>query len=699
MTLPLKTFSYYNNSTGLNLRDSPTKVPETDASISLNVDYSVDGAFTTRNGSIIVNAGHQMDQLNGLGMFDYRKSDGTQVNVIQNGSKIYTNLLNPVSAVTGLNSTAIPDMEFFVTNDEEFLVWGNGINPNLKFEGSAWTNLSLPQATAPSGVDDGAGTLGAGDYYYYVSFARTVAGVIVEEGELSDASAVVTIAGSHKILVTIPLCVESLATGVTAQCNARILYRESPTSMGVVYRHAVIADNVTTTYGDNTLADGTIEADFTNQASPVSAIFEENFGCMYFVDADRPTDLYESKAGKPWTCDAENFEIYDGPIKCVKRIYGVMFIGTDRSIWVKTGRNADAEAQRISSVVGILNNRCADGLSYLYFVATNYKAYKIMPTSFGFEQVRLDESLSDKVQSLFGDISPALSDKVCTKYYTTADVSKFMTGAPISGAENDSLIIYNETQSVATKDSVWQFWDNNKPSTLQMFTISGVANLYAQDANGFIWKLDDTSTNGDGDEINSEATATTATTLSDSTQTWVVNEHIGKTVRILSGDADGQSKTIISNTATQLTVTTWDDTPAIGDEYTIGGYDASHFTNWKSVTGSYDTLKQMWFFISNMNASGDYPIDLIIQFDFDETLSNSIVLNINLQSANSIWGDFLWGDAIWGAYSVFQDRIRQGGRFRAVRFGFMNRKAGQPFQCNGFSVSCQDKKLFYRGVS
>jgi hypothetical protein len=231
-----------------------------------------------------------------------------------------------------------------------------------------------------------------------------------------------------------------------------------------------------------------------------------------------------------------------------------------------------------------------------------------------------------------------------------------------------------------------------------MFTINGEAALYAQDNNGFIWKLDIPSNFGDGDEINGTITAATATTLTDSTQAWTVNEHIGKTVRILSGASDGEDGVIISNTATELTVPTWDDTPSAGATYTIGGYDAYHFSNWKSVTKSYDTLKQMWFFLSNMNASGDYPIDLIIQFDFDETISNSVVLNINLQATNSIWGDFIWGESIWGAYSVFQDRIRQYGRFRAVRFGFRNRKAGQPFQCNGYSVSCQDKGLFYRGA-
>lgn len=699
MTLPLETYSYYNNSTGLNLRDSPTKVPETDASLSLNVDYSVDGAFTTRNGSTIQNAGHQMAQLNGLGQFDYRKSDGTQVFVFQNGSIIYQGLTNPVPVITGLNATAIPDMEFMVTTDDEYLIWGNGVDPNLKFDGTTWTNLSLPKPVPPVATDAGAGgSLPAGGYSYYVSFARTVAGVIVQEGELSDISNTVTIGANHKIDVTIPVCVEVVAGGVAQQCNARVLYRISPSSIGVAYRLVVIMNNAALTYTDDIPADGTIEADFTNQATPKSAIFEESFGCLYSVDAAKKTDLYESKPNLPWTSDSDNFEIYDGELTCAKRIYGVLFIGTDRSIWVKVGRNADEEAKRISSVVGILNNRCADGLSYLYILATNYKFFRISPTDFGFEQVRLDTPLSDKIESVFNDISRALSDFVTIKYYTVANAAKIFISCPLVEAANDSLIVYNETQSISAEGPVWQFDNHINAATLGMITIDGKANLYAQDYNGFIWKLEDPSISADGAEVNGLVTSATGTTLTDSTQTWVVDAYKGIKVTTVASDGVAQTRTVISNTADTLTVAAWNDTPILDAFYTIGGFENYHFTNWKSVTGSYDALKQLWFIISNLNASGDYTIQLIIQFDFDQTLSNQVVLNINLQSANTIWGDFLWGDAVWGARSVFQDRIRQGGRFRSIRFGFRNYKAGQPFQVNGFSISAQDKKLFYRST-
>jgi hypothetical protein len=171
MGLPLTTIQYIDNGGGLNLRNSPTKVPEDEASLALNIDYDVDGAILTRYGSSIINVTAGVpQQMAGapktLLEFDYRKSDGTQVNVICAGTTIKTSLTTPTNAITGLSAALPhPDMEFVVTGDNEYLIWGNGIDENLKFDGTTWTNLSLPRATAPTLTDFAAGLLSAGNYY------------------------------------------------------------------------------------------------------------------------------------------------------------------------------------------------------------------------------------------------------------------------------------------------------------------------------------------------------------------------------------------------------------------------------------------------------------------------------------------------------------------------------------------------------
>lgn len=67
------------------------------------------------------------------------------------------------------------------------------------------------------------------------------------------------------------------------------------------------------------------------------------------------------------------------------------------------------------------------------------------------------------------------------------------------------------------------------------------------------------------------ATAGGATTLTDSTKTWVIDEHAGKTLRIVGGTGSGQSKTIASNTATILTVSAWGVQPDNTSVYVIDG--------------------------------------------------------------------------------------------------------------------------------
>jgi len=65
------------------------------------------------------------------------------------------------------------------------------------------------------------------------------------------------------------------------------------------------------------------------------------------------------------------------------------------------------------------------------------------------------------------------------------------------------------------------------------------------------------------------ASAGTSTTLTDSSQSWTVNEFQNKCVIITNGTGQGQIRSISSNTATALTVPTWDTNPDATSEYVI----------------------------------------------------------------------------------------------------------------------------------
>lgn len=702
MGLPLNKIDYYDLGGGLNLKDSPIKTPADECTAMLNMDFSPDGATLTRNGSRIMNiSGGIPAQMSGaprtLLLYDYRKSDGTAVQIICAGTTIKQSLTTPTNMVTGLSaSLPIPDIEFMVTNDDEYAFWGNGVDTNLKFNGTTWTNWSIARpASTMTAADNGVGTLGAGDYTYYVAFARTVGGVIVQESELNATPATVTIAANRQILLS------NIPVSTDPQVNARVIYRQLGT--GAIHRvtvGATIADNVTTTYADNTATISAFaEASFDRQAVPTSAVFEEYMGRMFIVDAAQKTDVYYTPVNQPWYAPTENFFIFDGPVKCIKRLYGALIFGTDRSIWVLNGDPETNSPRRISSVIGILNNRCMVGETAAYILATNKKFYVFNPTDFSQSEIRTDAPASIKIDPLFNQIAASASESVCMEYYTTPNVAKIMIGVPISSGagQNDGIIIYNETQSILKQKPVWQVWDNINASALRQFVVNGVINLYSGDYNGFLWKLDDPTIFGDGAVVNGTATSGAASTLTDSTQTWTVNAYIGMRVRVIVGTGINQVRTVTANTATTLTVTpAWNVTPDSTSHYTIGGYDVYWYSNWKEVVESYEALKQLWYIWVNANSSGAYTITMILQKDFDQDTNNQLEIDVDLTANNSIWGAFYWGQAFWGARAVFTERFRKFLRFRAIRVAFKHREAGQPFQVNGFALNVQNKSLFAR---
>lgn len=800
MGIPLQTIEYKDNSGGLNLKASPTKVPEDESSRCLNVDYSTDGAVSTRRGSRIQNVDvnglpQQMDQLVTLGLFDYQKSDGTSTQVIAAGTRIKHSLTNPISQSnfsTGLSivldaSLPIPDMEFMTTLDNEHLFYGNGIDTNLKYNGSVWTNLSLPIPASPILSLVAGGALPLGNYAYYYSFVRFSGGtdigggifvdaIIDQEGQLNPDP---TIAGAANITTTVGNQQIQVLRSAPAdnQVNGWVVYRRSPTSVGLFTRlidattqKPIVIGIANVAYLDNNATDGTILANFDNDAAPTSAILEEYLGRMYYVPASDKSTVLFSKVDRPWNVPITNELIFDGEVRCIKRFYGALIIGTDRSLWVLNGDPNQNSPRRISSIIGIWNNRCAVGESFLYILGTNKRIYPINPTDFSQNEVRIDDAISINIEPLIRQVGNA-PNGICMEYFTIADISKVYISVPLGTGQNtnNAVLVYNETQSILKKKANWVPWDNLNVSAIKQFKVNNDLGLYFGDYNGFLWSLEDSSIYGDGAIINGTATSGspltlghivatgTATsggvdTLTNTAENFTVNSLVQKTITITAGTGAGQVRTILSNTSTVIKVTvawgvvpdntsvyligafvpnalqglrvritdgvganqvrtittntsttlsidsTWAINPTAGSEYTIGGYVVEHFSNFKAALNSYDFLKQLWFIWINANSSGNYSIKLVIQTEFNQSNVSSDTIFVNLNSLNAIWGYFIWGLAIWGAQAVFQDRFRNFQRFRSIRIGFTHNLAGQPFQINSFSLSVQNKGLFFKST-
>src|SRR4030042_5186432 len=82
------------------------------------------------------------------------------------------------------------------------------------------------------------------------------------------------------------------------------------------------------------------------------------------------------------------------------------------------------------------------------------------------------------------------------------------------------------------------------------------------------------------------ASSGSSTTLTDSTKYWAINEWAGRVVNIIGGTGAGQKKTILSNTATELTVSAvWTIDPDNTSEYSITTVFNGEYTNPPDMSG------------------------------------------------------------------------------------------------------------------
>jgi RHS repeat-associated protein len=112
----------------------------------------------------------------------------------------------------------------------------------------------------------------------------------------------------------------------------------------------------------------------------------------------------------------------------------------------------------------------------------------------------------------------------------------------------------------------------------------------------------------------------TATTLNDTKQTWTTNQWAGFEVKITSGTGVGQVRTILSNTATQLTLTTaWTTIPNTTSTYAIYPLlnpDPVGGTAFQDTVYKYDILDQQLEMLQEVT-NGATPLFLRTRYRYD----------------------------------------------------------------------------------
>ncbi len=168
-------------------------------------------------------------------------------------------------------------------------------------------------------------------------------------------------------------------------------------------------------------------------------------------------------------------------------------------------------------------------------------------------------------------------------FYTGDSANNPVTTA--CGASGETLVVTKATPTITTSLS--------STSILQGQSASDTATLVGSSGSNAVGTMtfffstrnecpSTTSHSGVG-----TATGGTATTLTDTSKSWTVNEWAGFTVTITAGTGSGQSRTVVSNTANALTVSpAWSSPPDVTSVYSIGS-TSSPVVNGVAISSSF----------------------------------------------------------------------------------------------------------------
>lgn len=296
-------------------------------------------------------------------------------------------------------------------------------------------------------------------------------------------------------------------------------------------------------------------------------------------------------------------------------------------------------------------------------------------------------------QPIHQDIEPLFRERMNLQYMHTCwgvynrTEKKYLLGYPSKGSTySDSVIMLDLANPTEAKYALW----DNMPGSCAVnfrFTEGRDTTLIGHPTLGYIYEAftgyhDLASANG-------FATSATATTLSDTTKAWTVDELKDANVRILVGRGRGQVFRVLSNTATQLTIDgTWPVTPDTTSEYTVGGYRSYGDTKVynQEQGGFYKKYKHTDIFTTSESS---YPLEVDVSYDHHPLGDYSA--GVSLDDGSLKWGQIdpetgvrmKWGKAgyKWGGARKLHRRIDLGGeQARTIQYRFGNDRADQPWR-------------------
>jgi hypothetical protein len=623
-------------------------------------------------------------------IFDFQRSNGTQLILAWNGTRV-DNITSgtPVGLLTGIASGGLVPG---ITVNNDWLIWGDGVNPNKKTDGTNVWNLSVPTAAAhPTLATSVAGsiTLTVGQKYI-TTFYNSVT------GEESNSFSPIDLSGapntgpitSKRVDVTRPS-----VPGSDPQADKWRIYKTDDGG-GVFKRHAEVAIG-TTTYNDNVTVPSTnIEIEVDNDAAPLSEHFAEFQGSTFGVDITKKTRLFYSKIGNNSAYPPEN-EIFCGInpgdiVTGLKKTNNLLWITCKFSAWILpdhpiTGARPIRVADR-----GAAHKYAFDGSDQeLYSVASNGSVYRYQPTEFGLSEIRYSYR-SFNAQKTFDDLNKNSLSVVRVLNYSSKKKNQIFFAIPFGAGQlkiNKVMVLDTVLAKLNPREeSWWPFRFMFDISSMDLVKVNGEDVILFGDEDGNVFKYP--GPDGDGAQENGTATSGSVSSLVNSGETWTTNEHKGLYITLIGGPGAGQERKIASNTGTTITpVSNFVIAPASGTKYTIGGYTKEWYSNWKNF--GLEAIRKVFRYLRIVSRQGgNWTTEVIFKRDFDQ--GSGVVKSFNLSGSGALWGQVLWGFFLWGASTVVRNKLKFSGKFNSCQIGFRNKQAGQDFQIEGFTTYHQN---------
>lgn len=238
---------------GLNTKDSPSLIDDTESPDCKNVDFGDRGSVKTRQGTSYYNT-TAIGAFPGDGLTVYQNKM-----VVWGGGNMYYMSGTAAVPVTAASGKFASGVNVAYEQYQDILFCSDGVNGPWRYEGGqSFYNMGIGIPSAPTGFSSvaGANLVPTGTHYYAVAFVNSHA----VAGQPGSASAGVTLATSASVGVS-GIAVGSALQGVTS----RRIYRSSQ-PVGPWNLATTLADNVTTSFTDvaNTLGAAAI----TDGSSP-----------------------------------------------------------------------------------------------------------------------------------------------------------------------------------------------------------------------------------------------------------------------------------------------------------------------------------------------------------------------------------------------------------------------------------------------